>query len=142
MHNRMRHFVAASGLAALLVAVGCSTPTAPTSSAPATVTDTFTSTLAQQSSNTNQFVVNATGQVVITLTSVSPLATMSLGIGIMTSDGTNCLSTLSFNTDARANGVAALLGTAVKGNYCVRVYDNGNIPTSTTTNYTVTVQHP
>jgi hypothetical protein len=142
MHNRMRHFIAASGLAALLVAVGCSSPTAPTGSAPATVTDTFTSTLAQQSSNTSQFVVNATGDVTITLTSVSPLATMSLGVGIMTSDGTNCLTTISFNTDARANGVAALFGTAVKGNYCVRVYDNGNIPTSTTANYTVTVEHP
>jgi hypothetical protein len=142
MQNRMRHFVAASGLAALLAFVGCASPAAPTTSAPPTVTDTFSSTLAQQSSNTHQFVVNATGQVTITLATVSPLATMSLGIGIMTSDGTNCLTTMSFNTDARADGVAALLGTATKGNYCVRVYDNGNIPTSTTTSYTVTVEHP
>lgn len=142
MQNRMRHFVAASGLAALLAVVGCASPAAPTTPAPATVTDTFSSTLAQQSSNTHQFVVNATGQVTISLTSVSPLSTMSLGIGFMTSDGTNCLTTSSFNTDARADGVAALLGTAQKGNYCVRVYDNGNIPVSTTVNYTVTVEHP
>jgi hypothetical protein len=138
----MRQFVGAGGLATLLALVACSsnTPTTPTPVTP--TTDTFSSTLSQTGSVTNQFVVNTNGQVTITLTSVTPLTTMSLGVGLMTSDGTNCLSTLSFNDDARANTVAALQGMAVKGQYCVRVYDSGNVPLSTTVAYTVTVEHP
>jgi hypothetical protein len=131
-------------LAAVLgLTAGCGTTTPPTApSAPSTVTDTFTADLAQQGSITNTFKVNAAGEVTITLTSVTPLATMSLGVGMMTSDGTNCLSTLTQNTDARANNVAALQGTAAAGNYCVRVYDSGNVPVGTTVAYTVTVLHP
>jgi hypothetical protein len=66
---------------------------------------------------------------------------MALGVGMMTSDGTNCLSTLTQNDNARASA-AALQGTATAGNYCVRVYDSGNVPISTTVTYTVTVAHP
>jgi hypothetical protein len=142
MRNRMRQFVGAGGLAALLAVVACSsnTPTTPTPVTP--TTDTFSSTLSQTGSVTHQFVVNSTGEITITLASVSPLTTMSLGIGFMTSDGTNCLATLTFNDDARANAVAALQGTAQKGQYCIRVYDSGNVPLSTTVSYTVTVEHP
>jgi len=130
--------------ATLGLAVGCGTTTTPPTapSTPATITDTFTADLAQQGSISNNFKVNATGEVTITLTSVTPLATMSLGVGMMTSDGTNCTATLTQNADARANNVAALQGTAAAGSYCVRVFDSGNIPVSTTVTYTVTVLHP
>ena len=130
--------------ATLALTAGCGTTTTPPTapSAPSTVTDTFTADLAQQGSISNVFKVNAAGEVTITLTSVTPLATMSLGVGMMTSDGTSCTSTLTQNTDARANNVAALQGTAAAGNYCVRVFDSGNIPVSTTVTYTVTVLHP
>jgi hypothetical protein len=86
--------------------------------------------------------VTNTGQVTVTLTSVLPLATMALGVGMMTSDGTSCTSTLTQNDNARANATAALQGTAAAGNYCIRVYDSGNIPVSTTVTYTITVLHP
>jgi len=36
----------------------------------------------------------------------------------------------------------ALVGTAATGNYCVRVYDSGNVQPSTSVNYTVQVVHP
>ena len=129
--------------ASLVLTGGCgktTTPTTPT--ATPSVTDTFNADLAQQGSVTHNFKVNSTGEVTITLTSVSPLSTMALGVGMMTSDGTNCGSTLTQNENARANAVAALQGTAAGGNYCVRVYDSGNIPVSTTVSYTITVLHP
>ena len=129
--------------AALALTVSCgktTTPTAP--SATPTITDTFNADLSQTGSITHNFRVASTGQVTVTLTSVSPLSTMALGVGMMTSNGTSCVTTLTQNDDARANSVAALHGTAVAGNYCIRVYDSGNIPISGTVSYTITVLHP
>jgi len=134
---------------ALLLAVGltfaasCGTTTPPTAPTTApTITDTFNADLSQQGSITHNFKVTSTGEVTVTLTSVSPLATMALGVGMMTSDGTSCISTLTQNDNARANSTAALQGTAASGNYCIRVYDSGNVPVSTTVSYTLTVLHP
>src|SRR5262249_11866295 len=142
MHAR-RHTSAFMLFAGLVFAVSCgkaATPTAPTT-AP-TITDTFNADLSQTGSVNHTFRVTSTGQVTVTLTSVSPLATMALGVGMMTSNGTSCVTTLTQNDDARANSVAALQGTAVAGNYCIRVYDSGNIPISGTVSYTITVLHP
>jgi hypothetical protein len=129
--------------AALLALTACNknstTPTSP--SAPAVTTDTFSSSIAQTGSVTHLFKVAATGELTVTLTSVSPLSTMALGVGMMTSDGTGCLTTVTQNDNARTSA-PALQGTAVAGNYCVRVYDSGNVPVSTTVTYTVTVAHP
>ena len=55
-----------------------------------------------------------------TLTSIAPLRTMALREGIMTSDGTSCVSTISQNDNART-GTTALRGSAAAGGYCVRV---------------------
>jgi len=134
---------------ALMLAVGltcaasCGTTTTPTAPTTApSITDTFNADLSQQGSITHNFKVASIGEVTVTLTSVSPLATMSLGVGMMTSDGTSCISTLTQNDNARANSTVALQGTAASGNYCIRVYDSGNIPVSTTVSYTITVLHP
>lgn len=142
MHAR-RCFSGILLAAALALTAGCGTTTTPTTPPAApTVTDTFNADLAQEGSITHNFKVTSTGEVTITLTSVSPLATMALGVGMMTSDGTSCLATLTANDNARANNIAALQGTAVAGNYCIRVYDSGNIPVSTSVSYTITVLHP
>jgi len=143
MSNRARSCLRGAALAAMLACAACGASNAPTApSAPANITDTFSASIAQQGSITHNFKVAATGGVTVTLTSVSPLATMSIGVGMMTSDGTNCVTTLSQNDNARANNTVALQGTAVAGNYCIRVYDSGNVPESTTVTYTVTVLHP
>jgi hypothetical protein len=142
MHAR-RSISAILLVAGLSLAISCGTTTPPTSpTTTPTITDTFSADLAQQGSITHNFKVNSTGEVTITLTSVSPLSTMSLGVGLMTSDGTSCIATQTANNDARANNAAALQGTAVAGNYCIRVYDSGNVPVATTVSYTVTVLHP
>ena len=142
MHARRSAFVLMLAVG-LTFAASCGTTTPPTAPTTApSITDTFNADLAQQGSITHNFKVNSTGEVTVTLTSVSPLATMSLGVGMMTSDGTSCVATLTQNDNARAKNVAALLGTAASGNYCIRVYDSGNIPVSTTVSYTITVLHP
>jgi len=138
-----RSWISGFLLAAVLAFAGCgktTTPTTPTTVP--TTTDTFSADLAQTGSITHNFKVTNTGEVTITLTSVSPLATLALGVGMMTSNGTSCIATLTQNDNARANNVGALQGTAAAGNYCVRVYDSGNIPVSGTVSYTITVLHP
>lgn len=141
MHTRWLRLIAAAALAATAAcgSSSTSTPTSPT--APATTTDSFTGTLAQLGSDAHVFAVSANGSVQISLTAVSPLSTMSLGIAVASSDGTNCLQQITQNADARTGSVA-LTGTATTGNYCVRVYDSGNIPAATDVTYTVQVQHP
>jgi hypothetical protein len=139
-----RRLVATAVASALAAAAGCgstTTPTTPSVTQPATTTDDFTGSIGQTGTEDHVFTVAANGTVTITLTSVQPLATMSLGVAAMTSDGTNCLTQISTTTDARAGSVA-LKGTATTGNYCVRIYDSGNVPTGTTVAYTVEVLHP
>jgi hypothetical protein len=131
-------------VAALAVTGACggtstTTPTSPT--APATTTELFSGTLAPLGSTTQVFTVAATGTVTISLTSVAPLTTMSLGVGVLSSDGTNCQTTITQNDNARS-GASALTGTVAKGAYCVRLYDSGNIPVSGSADYTVQVVHP
>ncbi len=129
--------------AALAAAAGCGStaPTTPSATAPANTTDSFTGSVAQLGSENHVFAVAANGTVTVSLTTVSPLTTMSLGVAVSTSDGTNCLVQISQNPDART-GLVALSGLATTGNYCVRVYDSGNIQPSTAVNYTVQVVHP
>lgn len=146
MRGFMRHglwrILAAAALAATAACGAAATPTTPTTPAsPAIITDTFSGTLNQLGSATQVFAVAATGPVTISLTSVAPLTTMSLGIGVQTSDGTNCLQTITQNDNARS-GAAALTGTVTTGNYCVRLYDSGNIPVSGSVDYTVQIVHP
>jgi hypothetical protein len=66
---------------------------------------------------------------------------MALGVRITTWDGTNCSTSIAQNANARS-GSTALTGTANAGNYCVQIYDSGNIPADWTVEYTVDVVHP
>ena len=118
-----------------------SASTATTAPTPVTTSETFSGTVAQKGTAGNPFAVSAAGQVSIGLTSVAPLATMAVGVGIGTWDGTTCGTSISKNDNARA-GATALSGTATAGNYCVLIYDSGNIPESWTVSYVVTVAHP
>jgi hypothetical protein len=95
----------------------------------------------QQGTDAHAFTVSTTGSVQIPLTSVEPLATMSLGVSIGSWNGTTCGTAIAKNDDARS-GATALTGTATAGDYCVQVYDSGNVPESWSVSYTVQVAHP
>ena len=143
----MRHFTSLSIVFTLFLFSGAcasdtsSSTTAPTP-APPTTTDTFSGTVGQLATTGNPFAVSTNGPVTIELTSVEPLSTMALGVGITTWDGTACGTVaISKNDDARS-GTTALTGTATAGNYCVTVYDSGNIPEGWTVSFGVQVVHP
>ena len=143
----MRHFITLSLVIAIALAVaGCTSNTASsatTATTPTAVTstDAFSGTVGQSGTTGFPFTVSTTGAVTIGLTSVAPLSTMALGVGIATSDGTTCGSSISKNDNARS-GTSALAGTATSGSYCVVVYDSGNVPEGWSVSFTVQVVHP
>jgi hypothetical protein len=129
-------------LAIAVSAASCgSEATSTTAPSPTTTTTSFTGTVAQLGSSGHAFTVTTTGPVTIGLTSLAPLATMAMGVGIGTWDGTTCGTAVSKNDNARS-GSTALSGTASAGNYCVLVYDSGNILEGIEVSYTVDVTRP
>lgn len=132
----MKKLFAAVGLAVLAATCGDpTTPAAPTP-APATVTESFSGTLAVLGSNMHPFTVQNLGGVKVTLTSLTPVATVALGIG--TVNGATC--TVVSTVSAQPATTPHLSGTAtVPGIFCVSVADTGLLAEST--EYTITVIH-
>ena len=141
----MRHFILLSMVFTLFLFTGaCASGTTPSTTAPtpATTTETFSGTVGQLATTGNPFAVSTNGPVTIELTSVEPLATMALGVGVATWDGTTCGTTAISKNDNARTGATALSGTATAGNYCVTVYDSGNVPEGWTVSFSVQVVHP
>lgn len=134
-----------AGALAIVVAVisgACNlfnNPDSPSSTTPATSTETFGGTIAQGSLRpTFTVTVAQTGTVSVTLATMSPSVAMGLGIG--TPSGTTGCTLTSSNTSVLPGSAPQLTVTEPAGSYCVSLYDVGNL-TSTAT-FTVTVSHP
>lgn len=125
-------------------AAGCSSDDGTSSTvtpSPTLTTETFTAALGPKGEIIHTFTVSTTGTVTVGLTSVGPLSTMGLGVGVGAWTGAACSTSIAQNESARA-GTAAVTGTATAGNYCVRVFDSGNVPSDWSVNYSVYVTHP
>lgn len=120
-------------IASAAILGGCSNPAGSST----TTTDTFNGTLAATGFDSHSFVVNNSGEVDATLTSLTPQTTITVGFGLGQPGATGC-SLFSYTESARVGSV--LSGTISPGSYCVTVYDVGNV--SAAENYTVTVAHP
>jgi hypothetical protein len=115
-----------------------SLPTAPSATL---VTDTFSGSVAQNGTAIHTFSVTTAGYTLLAgYTALDPASVTALGIGIAAWDGTTCGLNQSQSDSGKA-GSTAISGTAAAGNYCVRVYDGGNVPSGVTVNYTLQVQH-
>lgn len=133
----MKHILAVV-IGVALFAPACSDPAAPATPTPATptISETFTGTLLPLNSSMNTFTVQQIGGIQVTLISVSPPA--SVGIGVGTPSGASCL--LLDNLTVVAGPNVQMTGTAtVAGTFCVSVFDAGNLVESV--NYTVSVLH-
>ena len=122
---------------------GCAlaAPSAPSPSTPTRTTDTFEGSFKYQGSAAHPFTVTEAGTVDVRVTTLSPLTTMAIGASVGKWDGTNCTSVNIRNDNARV-GATALTGTSEPGNYCVSLYDSGNVPSTWTVAYKVDVTHP
>lgn len=110
------------------------TPTQPTP----TTTETFSGNVNQNGAVTFPFAVQSSGTITATLTSLEPLSTLPIGMSLGTWNGSAC--TVAIANDSATQGVAVSGTVSAAGNYCVRVYDVGNI--QNTVSVTVQVVHP
>ena len=123
-----------------LLAAGCDNdpdrPDTPTEPDP--ITDTFTGSINVNGAATHTFAVPRTGIVSATLTTVTPDATIQVGFGLGTWNGSNCQMVLTKDDGVQGNAVTGITNGA--GTLCLRIYDVGKM--TETLNYTVTVSHP
>jgi hypothetical protein len=139
-----------SVLAALTLMVGAcggssnTTPivTTPTVT-PTMTTETFTGSIGQNGAAVHPFPVATGGYTILAgYASLAPSSQTALGLGMGYWDA--AASTCGLNqvqNDSAKSGSTALTATANAGNYCVRVYDGGNIAQGVTVSYTLQVQH-
>ena len=117
-----------------------SSTTAPTSTGPST--EIFAGTLAVQGSGFYSFTVATTGQVSITLASLTttkpgPALNNVMGLGVGQPLGTDCSVT---NSVAAAPALAAqLVNSLTPAIYCTRIYDLGNL--TAPVNFTIRIVH-
>ena len=136
-----RTFCTTALLVGALLAAGCDNeidnPTKPAD--PTMVTETFTGTINVNGATNHNFNVASAGQVTLTLTDVTPDATVQVGIALGTWNGANCFVVLPKEDAIKGN---ALIGQVTgTGTLCARVYDPASRLTQPLT-YTLTVVHP
>jgi hypothetical protein len=138
----MYRFITAASVLALVLSTtaGCGddTPTAPDPTpTPPAVTDTFSGTVNRNGAQTHTFAVSRSGLMTATLTTLAPNSALVVGVSLGTWNGTTCQIVLANDRATQGSVVSGNGGSA--GNFCVRVYDVGNIGDAV--EYQVTVVH-
>ena len=112
------------------------TPTTTTTAA--TVTETFGGTLNTNGASTFPFTAMAGGTVTVTLTSVTPNATVPIGLSIGTWTGSACQVVIANDNAAQTAVVTGTVTSAAS--LCVRVYDVGKV--TGPLDFSVSIVHP
>lgn len=112
-------------------------PTTPTAT-PTTATETFEGDLNPNGARTFPFTAQAAGLVAATLTTVSPDASLTIGMSLGTWNGSACQIVLA--NDNAIQGTVVTGSASSSGSLCVRVYDVGRLTQAIT--FVVTVVHP
>jgi hypothetical protein len=139
----MKVFASARCIAALLalsgsIACGATTPTEP---APVyeLKTETFTGSVDAGGTTAFPFTIVNPGDIQVSITALGPNSTASMGIslGFWTAATSVCTEQLS-NSSATLN-VAFAASPSQAGEYCVTIWDSGNVQVSST--FTLKVTH-
>lgn len=133
--SRARIPLACLGFAGALLAGGCA-GTDNGVTGPST-TDTFTGTLLASGNISYAVTVKANGELDLTLTTLTPQTTITVGLGIGLPQGSSCAV---FTAAENAKVGSTLPASVTPGTYCVLVYDVGNVQGAD--NFTVSVLHP
>jgi hypothetical protein len=128
--------LAATGLVLAVCTGGCGTSTTDPSVIPPN-TETFTGTLAVGGRGEHTFTVGGSGTLNVTLTTLDPQTTITMGLGIGQPTTTGSCGLLSYTESAHLSRVVT--GQVNAGTFCVAIYDVGNIVETDT--YTLTVAH-
>jgi hypothetical protein len=102
----------------------------------ATVSTTFSGTVAHEGVSAHSFTIPHDGAVEVTLTGLGPQAVTKVGLGL----GTPTVAGNCALVDAldRTHVTGQIAGTLRKGTYCVAVYDSGDV-TAEPLDYTISV---
>ena len=136
----MPPFVRAAAVLALvaLVAGACETTTSPPAPDPPTPTEfTIPGTLGLNGANTHVFTTTMAGEINVRLQTLSPIDTVTVGMGLGTWSGTSC-NVLIADDEAIQNELLIGTGTA-PGQFCVRIFDAGKL--AAPTDYTIFIRH-
>jgi hypothetical protein len=115
------------------------TPSNPTTTkTPPSTTEVFSSPLTPNGAVTFTFTTATSGLITVSLTSVSPDSTLTLGIAIGILSGTSCELKITNDTALQGSVVTGVGGTA--SNFCARVYDAAGV-VAAPTSVSVTVTH-
>jgi hypothetical protein len=137
-------------MAAVLAAAGCGSDpiTNPDQTPPTQITETYGGTVTINGAVTQPFVLQTSGTVVATLTTLDPTTVVVngeekdnvLGLSIGTWNGLVCtIGAPTLANDKAKVGVSLTASATATGNYCVRVYDPGSLVQATA--YQLTVTH-
>ena len=133
-----------AALTMLLASWGCGGSSTPTEPDPVTYeqkTETYTGKLNAGETKPFHFTVTNPGDIQAAITSLSPISTLTMGLNLNFWDAVaEACPRSNVSTDvARVN--AAISGTPQQaGEYCVSIFDVGNIPVAGT-DFTITVLH-
>jgi hypothetical protein len=122
---------------------GCGDTTSGPEPTPVSITETFSGTVNPAAGATHAFVTLLGGPITATLTTVGPDAAKNVGFSLGTFNSTLNVCTAVFDNPAALQAFEFKASASTTGEYCVRVYDNGNITTDAVPySYTITVVHP
>jgi len=146
--RRFKNVGVAAAAAIVMASVGCGGSSSSSTTAPSatTYTDTFSGTLTQGGTDygpvdsPNHFTVHQAGNIDATLTDIQPINTITLGLGLGVWDTTAQTCTLQLTSNAAKLNLTLAASVSVAGEFCVGVYDVGNIGSDTFT-YKVTINH-
>ena len=124
----------------LLVAVACGATT-PTEPAPVyeLKTETFTGVVITGGTTAFPFTVVKPGQIQVAITALAPVSSLTMGIGLGFWDATASTCTQQLSTPSATLNVAFAADPSSAGEYCVGIFDTGNVQTSS--DFTLTVRH-
>ena len=130
-------------LSASAALAGCGDTTTGPAPTPTTVTETFTGTINPAAGSTHSFVTLLGGPIKATLTTVGPDPAKNVGFSLGTFNSTLNVCTAVLDNPAALPAFEFNATASTIGEYCVRVYDNGNVTTDAVAyTYTITVVHP
>ena len=140
MRRSVFHYLIVPALLAFGAACGNDLTTTPTDTTPPPTTTTlFSGTLERNGAVTHPFATARSGSVTVTLSTLNPDNTLTIGLSLGTWNGESCQTVIARDSTVVGNSI---VGTASSsGNFCIRVYDAAGTLTEPTS-YEVQVVHP
>jgi hypothetical protein len=149
----MSWFKSAVGAVAVLALAGTtacggssSSSSNTTSPSAVTYTDVFTGTVQPipagadyGQDNGNHFTVHQAGNLSVSITKLSPLSTITVGLGIGVYDAGSASCAIQLTSDAAKLNLVLSASVSIPGELCVGIYDVGNL--SGPSDYEVTITH-